>query len=86
MSFENYLVPVSIDKGYRYDLRKTGLSVGTATLEKSMWVATPYHPRSNESLGLISGQPDLANVKTFKRLAGAEYYLLALVFEGDDYY
>ena len=51
-----------------------------------MWVATPYHPRSNESLGLISGQPDLANVKTFKRLAGAEYYLLAIVFDGDDYF
>lgn len=78
MSFENYLVPVSIDGGYRYDLRKTGLSVGTAMLKKSMWDATPYHPRS--------GEPDLANVKTFKRLAGAEYYLLAVVFDGDDYF
>lgn len=84
MSFETYLVPVSIDGGYRYDLRKTGksvgitsLSVGITSLEKGMWVAIPY---------LSNGEPDLANVKSFKRLAGAEYYLLALMFDNEDYY
>lgn len=77
MSFETYLVPVSIDGGYRYDLRKTGKSVGITSLEKGMWVAIPY---------LSNGEPDLVNVKTFKRLAGAEYYLLALMFDNEDYY
>jgi len=78
MSFENYLVPVSIDDGYRYDLRKTGLTVGVATLDDGLWVATPCDPKS--------GEFDTANAKSFKRLAGAEYYLLAIVFDGDDYY
>jgi hypothetical protein len=77
MSFENYLVPVSIDGGYRYDLRKTGKGVGIISLENGMWVAIPYLP---------DGEPDLTNVKTFKRLGGAEYYLLALVFDSDNFF
>ena len=78
MCFETYLVPVSIDDGYRYDLRKTGRMVGTAMLDDGLWIANPCDPKS--------GEFDTAKAKSFKRLAGAEYYLLALVLDGDDYY
>jgi hypothetical protein len=81
MSFENYLAPVSIEDGYRYDLRKTGRMVGTAMLEDGLWVATPY-----EQIRDCHVKPVPEKTMTFKRLGAAEYYLLALVFDGDDYY
>jgi hypothetical protein len=81
MNFENYLVPVSIEDGYRYDLRKTGRMVGTAMLEDGLWVVTPY-----EQIRDCHVKPVPEMTMTFKWLRAAEYYLLALVSDGDDYF
>ena len=81
MSFENYIVPVSIEDGYRYDLRKTGRVVGTAMLDDGLWIATPYRQIRDCHVKAVPEK-----TMAFKRLQAAEYYLLALVFDGDDYF
>jgi hypothetical protein len=82
MNFDNYIVPVSIEDGYRYDLRKTGRMVGTALLDDGrLWIATPY-----EQIRDCHVKPVPEKAMTFKRLEAAEYYLLALVMDGDGIY
>lgn len=75
MSFDTHMVPVTTDGGYNYQLRNNGMMVGKAILAAGDWVATPYE----------NGKPNRDKTMTFKRLGAAEYYLLAIVYDGTDY-
>ena len=70
MSFEEYMTPVSIPEGYAYYL-SNGDIFGEARLISDDWVAMPYE----------GGSVNRDKSMTFRRLAAAETYLLALFYD-----